>query len=64
MNDKAGKSIKVGDAIRTPDGRTVRVAGILQSKFELIEATKGEVTTAFLGGKGDGDYEFGIVWGS
>lgn len=64
MTDKNGKAIKVGDVIRTLDGRTVRVAGILQSKFTLLKAEECDITDKFVGGKDAGDEEDGIVWGS
>lgn len=64
MNDKNGKAIKVGDVIRTLDGRKVRVAGLLQSRFTLIKAADCEVTDAFIGGKDNGDEEASLVWGN
>ena len=64
MTDKNGKTIRVGDVVRTSDGRTVRVAGVLQSKFTLIKAEECDIINTFVGGKDAGDEEDGICWGS
>lgn len=65
MNDKRGKPIKVGNVVRTSEGKVLRVAGVLGSALEAHPAASCEVIDTFVGGK-DGGVDEGdtIIWGT
>lgn len=65
--DKHGKVINVGDVVRTPNGETFRVKGVIDPTFKVCLASLCETlttTAAAEGLKQAADGGDGLAWGN